>query len=215
MVLERLMKIATATAVLGLVAVFAPGVAEAAVPVASGTVSCPVLSGNGTLNPGLTAGGSGHSVKISFTANLGSTPAAGCSSSATLPSGASVNITSGTLTAGGFFNAPAGALADSCSMFDGPDIVGKITAKVHWTGAVPAIAPSKIVYKGGTPAVSGAPTDTISLPAPGGVTHKHGSFHTPPVPDLVKLVTNIPSSCPGTVPPGITTFTITGGTVSL
>jgi hypothetical protein len=206
-------KLVAATAMTALVAVFVPGLADASVPVAMGTVNCPIISGAGTLNPGLTASGTQTSVKISFHATLGPTPTAGCSGSAVLPSGAPVTVNGGTITAGGFFKAPAGALADACAMFDGPDIVGKIVAVVHWSSS-PAIAPSKIVYKGGTPAVSGAPTDTISLPAPGGVTSKGGSFHAPPLPNNVQVQTNIPAACAATAPP-FTSFTISAGSVSL
>ena len=203
-------KLATAALFLGLLTLVAPSVAWAA-PIATGSVSCPVISGSGTLTPGLTAAGTSTKVKITFHATLGSTPAAGCSGSAVLSSGAPVTVTGGALKGAGSFKAPVGALANSCKFFDGPDIVVKITAQVAWS-ATSSIAPSKVVYSGGTPAVSGAPTDTISLPAPGTSTVKSGSLASPVAPNNVTLATNIPSSCGSST---ISTFTITGGTVSL
>jgi hypothetical protein len=206
-------KIASTALLLGFLALVEPGVAWAA-PVATGTAICPVQSGSGTLSPGLTDAGGPGGVKINFTAKLGPTPLAGCSGSAMIP-GALVTITGGTLTGSGFFNGPAGSTTgNSCVNFDGPDVLGMITAKVVWSASIP-IAPSKVIYKHGSPAVGGAPTDTVSLPAPGTITIKHGSFHTPVLPEDINLTTDIPSTCPGEVPPGITTFTITGGKVSL
>jgi len=203
----------TATALFGLLAVLVPSVAGASVP-AMGTVTCPVVSGSGHLNPGLTAAGTSGSVKIAFTAILGSSPVAGCSGSAMLPTGAPVTITGGILTGTGYYSAPAvTANADSCANFDGPDNVGTISIKVKWA-AKPAIAPSKVQYKLGSPTVSGASTDTISLPSAATLVSKHGSFATPALPNSVKLVTNIPSTCPATSAP-FTSFTISGGSVSL
>jgi hypothetical protein len=212
MLRNPLPKLATAAVLLGVLAFVEPGVAWAA-PMASGTVTCPVVSGAGTLSPGLTAAGSPGGVKITFHAKLGPVPTAGCSSSAVLPSGLPVTIKGGKLTGSGFFNGPpSSGIGSSCANFDGPDVVGTIKAKVAWA-ASHAIAPSKVVYTGGTPAVSGSPTDTIQLPATGTTTTKSGSFTTPPLPNTIKLVTNIPSTC--TSGPPITTFTITGGSVSL
>jgi hypothetical protein len=207
-----MVKLATAALLYGVFALAFQGSASAA-PVAVGTASCPIVSGSGTLSPGLTASGTAGSVKIKFKATLGPVPVAGCSSSATI-AGASVTVTGGTLKGSGIFNGPAtGAPANTCAEFDGPDLLGTIKAKVHWSSS-PAIAPSKVTYTGGGPAVSGSPTDTISLPATGTTTVKAGSFSSPALPDSMKLVTNIPSVC-GAVSPPVTTFTITGGYVSL
>jgi hypothetical protein len=215
MIRPTLVKVATPALIIALMTLAAPGVAWAA-PVATGTATCPIISGSGTLHPGLTAAGSPGGVKITFKATLGPVPVAGCSSTAVLATGLPVSITGGTLKGSGSFNGPPGILpisGNSCASFDGPDILSTIKAKVHWNAA-PAIAPSKVTYTGGTPAVSGAPTDTISLPAPGTSTVKAGSLATPPLPDSIKLVTNIPSVCAPTAPP-VKTFTITGGSVSL
>jgi hypothetical protein len=212
MVRNRLAKMAAFALLLGFLALVEPGVAWAA-PVAVGTASCPIIAGAGTLSPGLTAAGSPGGVKITFHATLGPTPLSGCASSVHLVTGAPVTITGGTLKGAGFYNGPAGSSGNSCANFDGPDILGKIVATVKWA-AVPAIAPSKVVYKGGTPSVSGAPTDTISLPALGGITVKSGSLTSPALPHDIKLVTDIPSTCAATSAP-VTTFTISGGNVSL
>jgi hypothetical protein len=211
-----MLKVIAPALILALVTLAAPGVAWAA-PVATGTATCPIVSGSGTLHPGLTLAGSSGKVKIKFKATLGPVPVAGCSSTAVRPTGLPVTITGGTLKGSGVLDAPpasvAAPTANSCANFDGPDVVGTIKAKVHWNAA-PAIAPSKVTYTGGTPAVSGAPTDTISLPAPGTSTVKAGSLATPPLPDSITLVTNIPSTCAANSPP-VRTFTITGGDVSL
>jgi hypothetical protein len=212
MVRNPFMKVATATLVLGVLTLVGSGVAWAA-PVASGTATCPVQSGSGTLSPGLTAAGQPGGVKITFKAKLGPSSTAGCSGSATLPSGLPVVINKGTLTGSGFFNGPGSASGNSCVNFDGPDILGTIKATVHWVASHP-IAPSHVSYTGGTPAVSGSPTDTISLPATGTTTAKTGSLALPPLPDSITLVTNIPSTCLASSPP-FTHFTITGGVVSL
>lgn len=207
-------KAVTAGLVLGVVTLVIPGVAWAA-PVATGTASCPIVSGAGTLSPGLTGTGNAPAVKITFHALLGPMSTAGCSGSAFLPSGLPVVIMGGKLKGTGYFTAPSTTThANSCVNFDGPDVLGTIKAKVVWTASHP-IAPSVVTYTGGTPAVSGSPTDTILLPAVGTTTVKTGSFTVPALPDSIKMVTNIPATCPAVVSPGITTFTISGGSVSL
>jgi len=199
----------------GVLLVAVPDVASAAV-VAQGSVNCPIVSGSGTLSPGLTPGGAPGGVKITFTAKVASPAGANCGANVAFPPG--LVITGGTVTGSGFYNPPVPAAPGSaCPLFAGPDVVGKIVAKVAWTTLGPPIAPSHVVYKNnpGT-VVPGVPGDVITLAAPGGTAHKAGSFNLPAPagpPNTIQLKTDIPG--PGCGPGPWTNFNIVGGFVYL
>jgi len=206
----------TATAALmpvALVVATYPGAAVASGPPrAVGTANCPIYSGKGTLNPGLTPAGSPGGVKIAFKATLTSPTGAACAnSSITKPAG--VTIIGGTVTGSGYYNGPSGAsTGNSCSEFDGPDVLGQITITIKWLTTGGPIANTKIVYSGNSGTVNGSPTDTITLDTPPAASAtKTGSFHAPATVHKVQLQTDIPGPACGPGP--YSRFNILGGSV--
>lgn len=183
-----------------------------ALPVGHGIANCPIYSGNGTVNPGLTPAGSPGGVKINFTASLTPpTGAVGCpNSNVTAPPGD--KILGGTVTGSGYMN-PTSGNGSSCAVFHTADVVGKISVKIHWQMSGAPIANTKIVYKNNPGTVSGAPTDTITLDAPPGIATKTGSFAAPPTTHLVQLNTTLPA--PPCGPGPFSAFAITGGLVTV
>ena len=110
---------------MGVFMVAGSGVAVAKkLPKAVGIANCPIYSGSGTVNPGLTPAGSPGGVKINFTASLTS-PAGGPCGNSSITSPAGVTIVGGTVTGSGYYKSVAGG-ASSCAKFDGVDVVGKI-----------------------------------------------------------------------------------------
>jgi len=200
---------------IGLLVVTAPQAAWA-LPNAHGTVSCPVTSGSGTVNPGISIAGSPGGVKITFKATLGNTGAL-CAGLVTAPAGD--KIIGGTLTGSGYYNAPTTAAnGSSCANFDGPDKLGVITVVIKWLTTGPPIANTKVVYKNNPGTVAGAVVDTITLKVPpAGSAVKSGSFAFPPAgnPRLTKLVTTLPAPGGACTAVPQTTFNITGGTVAM
>jgi len=188
-----------------------------ALPNAHGTVSCPVTSGSGTVNPGISIAGSLGGVKITFKATLGSPTGVLCGGLVTAPAGD--KIVGGTLTGSGYYNAPTvAAHGSSCANFDGPDKLGVITVVIKWLTAGPAIANTKVVYKNNPGTVAGATVDTITLKVPpAGSAVKSGSFAFPPAgnPRLTQLVTTLPAPGGACTAVPQTTFKITGGTVAM
>ncbi len=209
---KAILRVVTAVAALVTTGVLATGAGIAAAkapPKAQGVANCPVFSGTGTLNPGLTPAGQPGGVKITFTASLG-TPSAACPNAAiSKPKG--VALLGGTMTGSGFYRAlPAPASASSCADFDGTDVVGKITVTIVWLTSPPgAIANTTIIYKNNPATVSGAPTDTITLAAPPGTATKTGSFAAPSSVHTVVLKTSLPAAPCGPGP--FSNFTINGG----
>jgi hypothetical protein len=193
----------------GLLVVTTPEAAWA-LPSAHGIANCLIVSGNGTVSPGLTPTGSAGGVKIHFTASLTS-PAAGCpNSNVTSPAGDV--ILGGTVTGSGFYNpVPATANGSSCANFAGPDVVGKIKVTIKWLMSGAPVANTTIVYQHNPGTVVAAPNDTITLKAPPGTAAKAGSFATPAGLNTVQLKTTLPG--PGCGPGPWWTFTITGGNV--
>ena len=174
-------------------AVVGEGVGSAAPPPsATGSVACKI-TGTGNFSPKLTfAGVSTTAVKFKF--NAASPTSGGCGGAAGIPNSAGsltpVTITAVTVRAIGYLTGPANA--NSCSVFSSTDTIGVIKVKYIWAAA-PPIAPTIVTYTGGTSAiVSGAITDTISLPAVGTVLTGSGSFN-PPTAAPISLLTNIVS----------------------
>jgi hypothetical protein len=207
---------ATITSV-GMVVAVTSGAYAKAPGKAQGTAHCHIFSGSGTLTPGLTPSGASGGVKIHFTASLRNPTGAPCAdSSVTSPKG--VTITGGSVTASGTYSAvPVTGHGSSCANFDGADVVTKITVTIKWTTHGPAIADTKIVYTHNPSTVSGTSTDTVTLAAPPvpGSAVKHGSFAGSSPPNTTQIATNLPSPGPPCKAGPYSTFTITGGSVSV
>jgi len=179
-----------------------------ALPNAHGIANCHIVSGHGTVNPGLTPAGSPGGVKINVTASQTST--AGCpNSNVTSPAGD--RILGGTVTGSGFYNAHSPGNGSSCVNFAGPGVVGKITVTIKWHMSGPPVANTKIVYQHNPNTVTAAPNDTITLKAPPGTAAKTGSFAAPASNNTVQLTTTLPG--PGCGPGPWSAFKITGGNV--
>jgi len=180
-------------------------------PLATGTASCVVNSGSGTVSPGLSSAGLVGGVKINFKGKLG-TPTAACGGAVITPSG--VHVVGGSFVGSGYYNAPtATAHGSSCVNFDGPDKVGNIKVTITWITTGGGIAPTVITYTNNVATVTGPVNghDTIKLIAPTAV--KAGSF-TAGAPRTTRIITTLPA--PGTYCVGTTTaFKITGGGVSV
>ena len=181
-------------------------------PKAAGIANCHISSGTGTLTPGLTPLGTRGKVKITFTASL-TLPAGPCpNADVTSPKG--VTILGGTVTGSGVYTPPASGNASACPNFDGPDVLAHLAVTIKWSTSGPAIAKTRIVFKGNAGTVSGAPTDSITLATPPAISAvKTGSFSSPPSLHTVQLNTNIPG--PGCGPGRYSTFTISGGVVTV
>lgn len=198
---------------IGLILVTAPGSALAGgLPKATGIANCHISTGAGVVTPGLTPVGSAHKVKIVFSASL--TFASGPCGNANVTSPPGVTILGGTVTGTGVYVAPAGTTANACPNFDGPDILKHFDVKVDWKTSGPAIAPTKLVYKGNSGSVSGAPTDNVTLDMPPAATAgKAGSFLAPSTLHTVQLDTTLPG--PGCGGGPFMNFGITGGVVTV
>jgi hypothetical protein len=187
--------------------------AAVAVPLATGTATCPVTGGSGTLSPGISAAGHIGGVKITFKAVLGH-PGSTILCGGTVVTPAGDHVIGGTLVGSGYYNAPtATAHGSSCANFDGPDRVGNIKVSIAWITTGPAIGNTVITYTNNVASVTGPVNghDTITLKAP--VATKAGSFAAG-TPRTTKLVTTIPA--PGVHCVGSTTaFKITGGGVAV
>lgn len=187
--------------------------AAVAAPLATGTATCPVTSGSGTVSPGLSAVGHVGGVKINFKAVLGN-PAIGTACAGAVVTPAGVHVLGGTLTGSGYYNAPTAlAHGSSCVNFDGPDKVGNIKVNISWITIGGPIANTMITYTNNVASTTGPVNgfDTIKLKAPTAV--KAGSFVAGPL-RTTKLVTTLPAPglhCVGTT----TAFKITGGGVSV
>jgi hypothetical protein len=210
---KLLVMIATLIIPVGLILITGQGTASAGgPPKATGIANCHIISGTGTLTPGLTPLGVQGDVKVHFTASL-TFPAGPCGNAdVTSPPG--VTILGGTVSGSGVYTPPPGGNASACPNFDGPDVLSHLKVTVAWQTSGPAIAKTKIVYKGNSGTVSGAPTDTITLNTPPAATAlKTGSFASPPTTHTVQLDTTIPGPVCGAGP--YPTFTITGGVVTV
>jgi len=188
------------------VTIVGEGVSGAALPSATGAVSCKI-SGTGGFSPKLTPTGSATTaVKFRF---VGASPAGGCSGTAGIPNSAGsltpVTINSVVVKGMGFLSGPANA--NSCAVFSTFDGAGVVKVRFIW-GAAPAIAPTIITYTAGGPLVSGSPTDAITLPS-GATMTATGSFSTPGT-GTVTLLTNIVAACSATWGP-YPTFTFNPG----
>jgi len=206
--------VVAATAMLtsmGVLVVTGSGVAVAKkLPHAVGIANCPIYSGSGTVNPGLTPAGSPGGVKIDFTASL-TNPTGGPCGNSSVTSPAGVTIDGGTVTGSGFYQ-PLASGASSCANFDGVDVVGKIKVTIAWLTTPPgAIANTTIVYRNNPATVSGAPVDTITLKAPPGTAIETGSFSSPSAGNTTALKTDLPGPACGAGP--YSTFNILGGNV--
>lgn len=187
--------------------------AAVAAPLATGTATCPVTSGSGTVSPGLSTVGHVGGVKINFKAVLGHPGSTIlCGGAVATPAG--VHVIGGTATGTGYYNPPtAAAHGSSCVKFDGPDKVGNIKVTIVWITIGGPIANTVITYTNNVASTTGPVNgfDTLTLKAP--VATKAGSF-TGGVPRTTKLVTTLPAPgihCVGTT----TAFKITGGGVSV
>jgi hypothetical protein len=190
--------------------------AAVAAPIATGTATCPVVGGSGTVNPGLSAPGSPGSVKITYKATIGHPGSTIlCGGTVTSPTG--VLVVGGTVTGSGYYNPPtAAAHGSSCVNFDGPDKVGVIKETIVWATIGGPIANTNITYTGDVASTTGPLNgfDTLTLKAPYGVKTAGSSFHVPALPVTSKFVTTLPA--PGTHCVGTTTaFKITGGAVAM
>jgi len=183
-----------------------------AVPLATGTAACPVTGGSGTLNPGISVGGSIGGVKITFKGVLGLAGTASCGGTVTSPAG--VHVIGGSFAGSGYYNSPSfSAHGSSCANFRGPDKVGSIKVTITWSTTGGPIANTVITYTANVASTSGPANghDTLTLTAP--TATKAGSFLAG-TPRTTKLVTTIPA--PGLHCVGATTaFKITGGGVSV
>jgi hypothetical protein len=210
MIRRLLVTIGATLSLMGSVVIIGAGTAAAYGPAkAAGIANCHIAAGSGTLTPGLTPTGTKGKVKISFTASL-TDPCP--NASVTSPSG--VTILGGTVTGAGVYAPPVSGDASACPNFDGPDILRHLAVTVAWTTSGPAIAKTRVAFRGGTGTVSGSPTDAITLDTPPvPVVVKAGSFAAPSTTHTVQLDTTIPG--PGCGPGPYTTFTITGGVVTV
>ena len=189
--------------------------AAVAAPIATGTASCPVIAGSGTVSPGLSGGGSPGGVKINYKATIGHPGTTIlCGGTVTSPTG--VHVVGGTVTGSGYYtsSAPHGS---SCVNFHGPaDKVGVIKETIVWATIGGPIANTNVTYTGDVGSTTGPLNgfDTLTLKAPYGVKGGGSSFHAPALPIMSKFVTTLPA--PGTHCVGTTTaFKITGGGVAM
>jgi hypothetical protein len=187
--------------------------AAVAAPLATGTASCPITSGSGTVNPGLSTTGVPGGLKINFKAVLGHPGSTAlCGGTVTTPAG--VKVRGGTITGTGYFTVPSPSVhGSSCVKFDGTDTVGTIKETIAWVTIGGPIANTTITYSNNVGSVTGPANgyDTIKLVAP--VATKAGSFAAG-TPRTTKLVTTLPAPrahCVGTT----TAFKITGGGVAV
>ena len=186
-------------------------------PNARGTATCKIVTGSGTVSPGLSIAGGLSGMKINFTASFSSPVALFCNSAVTFPAG--VKVLGGSLTGSGYYLPVAPQTrASSCANFHGTDMVGSITVTITWLTSGGPIANTVVTYTGLRNTVTGTPTDTITLrhpPAPGAAA-KAGSFSIPPAgaPNLTRLVTTLhaPASCTAVAQ---TAFRITAGVVAM
>ncbi len=184
-----------------------------AVPLATGTATCPVTSGSGTLNPGVSAAGHVGGLKITFQGVLGH-PGSTLTCGGTVVTPAGVHVLGGKFTGSGYYNPPTpSAHGSSCVKFDGPDKVGSIKVTIVWITTGGPIANTVITYTNNVASTTGPVNgyDTLTLKAP--TATKAGSF-TAGTPRTTKLVTTIPAPglhCVGTT----SAFKITGGGVSV
>lgn len=190
--------------------------AAVAAPIATGTASCPVTSGSGTVSPGLSVAGSPGSVKITYKATIGHPGSTIlCGGAVTSPTG--VSVIGGTVTGSGYYNPPsASAHGSACVKFDGPDKVGVIKEVIKWITIGGPIANTTVTYTGDVGSTTGPVNgfDTLTLKAPYGVKAAGSSFLVPAAPITSKFVTTLPA--PGTHCVGTTTaFKITGGGVAM
>ena len=180
------------------------GVAWAAKPDASGTVTCKV-TGSGTFSPKLTLAGSPGGVKFTFTAK-----ASKCKSNATIP-GAIATITGATVTASGYWNG-SGPSGSSCASLP-TDTLGTVNAKYVWTSA-PPIANTNIATSGGVPWLASGPSFKFDVTLIGAsITSSSGSF-SPATSETFDLKTNIANPCGAGWGP-YPTFNITGGSFTV
>ncbi len=190
--------------------------AAVALPIATGTASCPVIGGSGTVTPGLSVAGSPGSVNITYKATIGHPGSTIlCGGAVTSPTG--VSVIGGTVTGAGYYTAPtAAAHGSSCVNFDGPDKVGVIKEVIKWITIGGPIANTNVTYTGDIASTTGPVNgfDTLTLKAPYGVKTAGSSFHVPALPITSKFVTTLPAPglhCVGTT----TAFKITGGGVAM
>lgn len=172
------------------------GVASAAAPAATGSISCAV-TGLGKFSPKLTlAGVATPAVKFRF---LEVSPTAGGCAGTVFASNSAGAITPVTVTGvkvkgTGHIQSLSPGNANSCPLFTSSATIGALTVTYTWT-STPAIAPTIVTYGlGAAPIVSGSPLDTISLQAAGSATSATGSF-APPATAPNTMRTNIPSLC--------------------
>ncbi len=190
--------------------------AAVAAPIATGTASCPVVGGSGTVSPGLSLAGSPGGVKITYKATIGH-PGTTILCGGTVTSPAGVHVVGGTVTGSGYYNPPtAAAHGSSCANFDGPDKVGVIKETIVWATIGGPIANTNVTYTGDLASTTGPLNghDTLRLLAPYGVKAAGSSFLAPALPITSRFVTTLPA--PGALCVGTTTaFKITGGVVSM
>lgn len=204
-----------ATGLMALGAVIVTGGTAGAVPQpAVGSVTCAV-HGKGTFGPPLTAAGvATTAVKTTF---KGKSYPASCSGTVGIPSSTGtltpVTVHGAKFKGTGYYTGTS--FANSCPVWSSTDSVGAMNIKIVWS-ATPAIANTTVKLTGpGLPVVSGAGTDTITLPS-GATVAVSGSFATPPPTFLLTMVTNIVAACSTTWGPYPTyVFGGTGSVLSI
>lgn len=214
--LKRRMLLSVVAVVAAYGATFGIGVPSASAgPVAAtGVISCSMTGVTtlvGKVVRGLSVVGNHPVVQVKFAATFSCSPAP----SVATPAG--MTITGGTIKGVGLYKAPStSAFANSCTQFNGPDLLAHAKVNIHWnhSPATPPLQVTKIAYTGlGAGTVGGGVITWM-----GGATQvlKAGSFATPNPPNTVQLITNLPpiSSCPVPNSPS-TSFVISGGTITL
>ena len=162
-------------------------------PKAVGSVSCTV-TGTGKFYPKLTPVGT-HVTAVKTMFKGAAPTSGGCSGTVSAPNSTGtltpVTIYSATFKGAGSYTGPLNA--NSCSVFSTADGVGTIKMKINWIASM-AIAPTKLTFTSGGPAVTVGATDTITLPS-GATIAATGSFSAPPPPAVLAMVTNIVGAC--------------------
>jgi hypothetical protein len=201
---------------MGVVAFSAPAFA---LPHATGTITCNMTStstsglgvGAGQVTHGLSSGGPFFpSVIVKFKATFACTP----NPAVVTPTGDLV--TGGTLKGAAKYNAVNSASpANSCTDFNGVDLLSAAAVKIKWTTSGSPIADTVIKYTNIGPGTVSGGVITLAGNPPGTVA-KAGSFSAPNPPNTVQLATNLPpvTACPAATAAHLA-FTIGSGTITV
>jgi hypothetical protein len=186
---------------------------------ATGTITCTMTStstsglgvGTGQVTHGLSSGGPFYpSVAVKFKGSFACTP----NQAVVTPSGDVV--TGGTFKGAAKYTAVnSSSPANSCTDFNGVDLLSAAAVKIKWTATGPPIAPTVIKYTNIGPGTVAGGVITLAGDPPGTVV-KAGSFSAPNPPNTVQLVTNLPpvSACPAATAAHLA-FTIGSGTINV